>query len=51
VQYEVVAKSTSPASADAAARLTALNQGGVPAADIKKLRAQAGTNCLMCHGK
>jgi hypothetical protein len=50
-QYELVAKSTSPANADATLRLAALTQGGVPAADIKKLRAQAGTNCLMCHGK
>jgi hypothetical protein len=50
-QYELVAKSTSPASADAASRLAALDEGGVPAAAIKKLRAQAGTNCLMCHGK
>jgi hypothetical protein len=51
VQYEVVAKSTSPAGADAASRLVALGEGGVLAAKIKKLRTQAGTNCLMCHGK
>jgi len=50
-QYALVAKSSSPASADAASRLAALTQGGVPATDIKRLRAQAGTNCLMCHGK
>ena len=50
-QYELVAKSTSPASAVATARLAALDEGVVAAADIKKLRAQAGTNCLMCHGK
>ena len=50
-QYELVAKSASPASAEAALRVTALGQSGVAAADIKKLRAQAGTNCLMCHGK
>ena len=50
-QYELVAKSSSPASADAASRLAALTQGVVPVADIKKLRAQAGTNCLMCHGQ
>jgi hypothetical protein len=49
-QYDVVAKS-SPASAVATARLATLDAGGVPAADIKKLRQQAGTNCLMCHGK
>jgi len=50
-QYELVAKSSSPASAVATARLAALDEGVVAAADIKKLRAQAGTNCLMCHGK
>ncbi len=50
-QYELVAKSSSPASAVATSRLAALDEGGVAAADIKKLRAQAGTNCLMCHGK
>jgi hypothetical protein len=51
VQYEVVAKSTSRASAEATSRLAALSQGGVPAADIKKLRQAAGTNCVMCHGR
>jgi hypothetical protein len=50
-QYELVAGGTSPASAEAASRLAALAQGGVGAADIKKLRAQAGTKCVMCHGK
>ena len=50
-QYELVAKSASPASAEAALRLTALGHSGVAVTDIKKLRAQAGTNCLMCHGK
>ena len=50
-QYELVAKSSSPASTDAAARLVAMAQGSVPVADIKKLRTQAGTNCMMCHGK
>ena len=50
-QYELVAQSTSPASAVATSRLAALDEGSIAAADIKKLRAQAGTNCLMCHGK
>jgi hypothetical protein len=50
-QYERVARSTSPASADATSRLAVLSQGGVPATDIKKLRQAAGTNCLMCHGR
>jgi hypothetical protein len=50
-QYAVVAGSSSPAAAEAIARMTALAQGGIAAADIKKLRAQAGTNCLMCHGR
>jgi hypothetical protein len=46
-----VAKPASPASAETTLRLAVINQGAVPATDIKKLRAQAGTNCLMCHGK
>jgi len=50
-QYEVVVKSTSPAGTDAKSRLAALDQGGVPTADIKKLRQAAGANCVMCHGK
>jgi hypothetical protein len=50
-QYELVMKSSSPASAEARSRLDALQQGGVAAADIKKLRTAAGTNCLMCHGR
>jgi tetratricopeptide (TPR) repeat protein len=50
-QYEIVAKSTSPAGAEATSRLAALDQSGVPAADIKKLRQAAGARCVMCHGK
>jgi hypothetical protein len=50
-QYATVATSASPASAVAASRVAALDAGGIPPAEIKKLRAQAGTNCLMCHGK
>jgi hypothetical protein len=50
-QYATVAKSSAPASTIATVRLAALDAGGVPVAEIKKLRAQAGTNCLMCHGK
>jgi tetratricopeptide (TPR) repeat protein len=50
-QYRTVVTSASPAGAEAASRLAALDQGGVPAADIKKLRQAAGANCLMCHGK
>jgi hypothetical protein len=50
-QYETVARSTSPAGAEATSRLAALDQGGVSPADIKKLREAAGANCVMCHGK
>jgi tetratricopeptide (TPR) repeat protein len=50
-QYEVVVKSTSPAGTDAKSRLAALDQGGIPTADIRKLRQAAGANCVMCHGK
>jgi tetratricopeptide (TPR) repeat protein len=50
-QYEIAGQSASPAAAEANARLTALTQGGVAAADIKKLRSAAGANCMMCHGR
>jgi len=50
-QYALVVKSPSPASAEASSRLAALDQGGVPEAEIKKLRQAAGTNCVMCHGR
>jgi hypothetical protein len=50
-QYQAVAKSMSPAGAEALSRLAALDQGGVLAADMKKLRQAAGSNCVMCHGK
>ena len=50
-QYELVAESSSPAAAEAKARLVSLDQGGIPDADIRKLRQAAGTRCLMCHGK
>ena len=50
-QYGTVAKSMSPAAAEAQSRLAALDHGGVPAAEIKKLRQAAGAQCAMCHGK
>jgi tetratricopeptide (TPR) repeat protein len=50
-QYEIATKSASPAATEATERLTALTQGGVAAADIKKLRSAAGANCALCHGK
>jgi tetratricopeptide (TPR) repeat protein len=50
-QYEIAGNSASPAATEAAARLAALAQGGVPAVDIKKLRSAAGANCTMCHGR
>jgi hypothetical protein len=50
-EYEAVGKSASPAAIEAQARLSGLGQGGVAAADIKKLRSAAGANCAMCHGK
>lgn len=50
-QYSIAGKSASPAAIEAAARLTALNQGGVAITDIKKLRSAAGANCTMCHGR
>jgi tetratricopeptide (TPR) repeat protein len=50
-QYEIASKSASPAATEATERLTALTQGGVAVADIKKLRSAAGANCAMCHGR
>jgi len=50
-QYETAANSASRAAAEARARLTSLTQGGVAAAEIKKLRSAAGANCTMCHGR
>jgi hypothetical protein len=50
-QYEIANRSTSPAAAEAAGRLTALTQGGVSMTDIKKLRSAAGSNCALCHGR
>jgi hypothetical protein len=49
--YRSVEGSGSGASMDAKARLTALDQGGVALADIKALRASAGSQCAMCHAK
>ena len=34
----------------AVAGLTALTQGGLAAADIKRLRSAAGATCVMSHG-
>lgn len=48
--YQKVETSSSPAAGDAKARLAALNQGGIAAADIKALRGAAGAQCGMCHG-
>ena len=50
-QYEIASKSSPPAATEATVRLTALAQGGVPAADIKKLRSAAGAQCALCHGR
>lgn len=50
-QYELAGRSASPAAAEARSRLSALAEGGVAAAEIKKLRSAAGANCAMCHGR
>jgi tetratricopeptide (TPR) repeat protein len=49
--YQAVEKSSSPAAGDARARLAALGRGGVAMSDIKSLRAAAGAQCAMCHGR
>jgi tetratricopeptide (TPR) repeat protein len=48
--YKRVERSTSPAAAEASARLATLELGAVPLADIKALRVKAGAECTMCHG-
>jgi tetratricopeptide (TPR) repeat protein len=49
--YRAVSESSSPAAAEAAARLMALEKGGVAMSDIKALRTAAGAQCTLCHGK
>ncbi len=49
--YKVVERSSSPAAADAKARLSALDRGGVEMSDIKALRQKAGAQCTMCHSR
>ncbi len=50
--YRVVADTGSAAAAvQARSRLASLLDGGVPSADIKTLRADAGAKCAMCHGR
>jgi tetratricopeptide (TPR) repeat protein len=49
--YEIVEQSTSPAAADAKARLSSLDNGGVAMSEIKALRTAAGAKCAMCHGR
>ena len=49
--YRTVEDSGSGASADARQRLTALETGSVPMAEIKALRSAAGAQCAMCHAQ
>jgi tetratricopeptide (TPR) repeat protein len=49
--YRIVERSSSPAAADAKARLSALDHGGVAISDIKALRNAAGAQCTMCHSR
>jgi tetratricopeptide (TPR) repeat protein len=49
--YRIVERSSSPAAADAKARLSALDHGGVATSDIQALRNAAGAQCTMCHGR
>lgn len=49
--YRTVENTGSGASADARARLLALDRGGVPVEAIKALRAAAGAQCAMCHAR
>lgn len=50
--YVKVERYSTKAAADVArSRLGALERGVVPLDDIKALRAAAGAQCVMCHGK
>jgi tetratricopeptide (TPR) repeat protein len=49
-QYEIAASSGTAASDQAATRLESLKAGAINAADIRKLRQAAGSQCTMCHG-
>jgi tetratricopeptide (TPR) repeat protein len=48
--YEAASKSPRPGGDEARSRLAALAGPGVAKADIAKLRAATGNNCMMCHG-
>jgi hypothetical protein len=49
-EYAQVSASPRPGGEEARVRLAALDKGGVAPADIQKLRAATGSNCMMCHG-
>lgn len=49
-QYEAAARPSSVAGDQARARLAALEQSGVPAAETARLRAGVGT-CTTCHAQ
>jgi tetratricopeptide (TPR) repeat protein len=49
-QYEAAARPSSVAAEQARARLAALDQGGIPAAETARLRASVGT-CTTCHAQ
>jgi hypothetical protein len=52
IQYQAVAQRTlSPVKEQGAARLAALDGGGVAAVDIALVRGSLGTRCTMCHAK
>jgi tetratricopeptide (TPR) repeat protein len=50
-EYERAAAAGSKVTDTARARLAALGQGGVPAAEIGALRGNLGTGCVMCHAR
>jgi tetratricopeptide (TPR) repeat protein len=49
--YRTVEGTGSGASADASARLKALQRGPIPMAEVKALRTAAGAQCAMCHAR
>jgi len=50
-QYQLAARPGSTMIAKASQRLSTIDQTGVPAAEITRLRAEIGRDCAMCHAR
>jgi uncharacterized membrane protein len=49
--YDAVAGDSSSAKEQAQGRLTAMQDGSIPAAEIARFRSGVGSNCTMCHAQ